>query len=55
MLCPKVKEALLEAIKHVEEDKCPGCAPLKPLVFMAKLSPLYKELVKVSNAPPPSD
>lgn len=45
MLCPKIKEALLEIIRHVENDNCAGCRPLLPLTLGAKLSPVYRDLM----------
>ncbi len=54
MLCPKVKESLLEIIRHVENDNCPGCEPVKPIIFMAKLSPVYRELVAEQVGAKPS-
>ena len=49
MLCPKVAKDLLETIRHVEEDNCPGCALLKPIVLLAKISPVYLELLADQN------
>jgi len=46
VLCQKIKESLLEIIRHVEKDECPGCVPLKPIIAMAKLSPVFIEMVK---------
>ena len=54
MLCPKVKTGLLEIIRHVENDNCTGCAPLKPIIIMAKLSPVYRELVAGQGSAKPN-
>lgn len=54
MLCPKIKEALLEIIRHVEKDNCQGCQPLLPIVLAAKLSPVFRDLMaEKSNEPTP--